>query len=143
MAQNVAPGQPKEAFKWINLDTGRPTPYGIQMMEQIWNQIAAGPGIISCNAVTTGNVIALTPRLHKEGARTYGQHFIWVFTADVTTTAAVTAFVTDGTDALGTIKVYITDGATQAGLNDIIIGRSYLLLYDSALDAGAGGMVIK
>ena len=143
MAQNVAPSQPKEAFKWINLDTGRPTPYGVQMIEQIWNQIAAGPGIISCNAVTTGNVIALTPRLHKEGARTYGQHFIWAFTADATTSAAVTAFVTDGTTPLATIKVYITDGATQAGLNDIIIGRTYLLVYDSALDAGAGGLILK
>ena len=143
MPQNVAPGQPKEAFKWINLDTGRPTPYALQMIEQIWNQIAAGPGIVSCNAVTTGNVIALTPRLHREGARTYGQHFIWAFTADATTTAAVTAFVTDGTDALATIKVYITDGATQAGNNDFIIGRTYLLIYDAALDAAAGGFVKK
>ena len=143
MAQNVAPSQPKEAFKWINLDTGRPTPYGVQMIEQIWNQIAAGPGIISCNAVTTGNVIALTPRLHKEGARTYGQHFIWAFTADATTSAAVTAFVTDGTTPLATIKVYITDGATQAGLNDITAARTYLLIYDAALDSNAGGFVLK
>ena len=141
--QNVAPSQPKEAFKWINLDTGRPTPYGVQMIEQIWNQIAAGPGVVSCNAVTTGNVIALTPRLHKEGARTYGQHFIWAFTADVTTTAAVTAFVTDGTTPLATIKVYITDGATQAGLNDITAARTYLLIYDAALDSNAGGFVLK
>ena len=143
MPQNVAPGQPKEAFKWINLDTGRPTPYAIQMLEQIWNQIAAGPGVVPCNAVTTGNVIALTPRLHREGARTYGQHFVWAFTADVTTTAAVTAFVTDGTSPLGTIKVYKTNGAAQAGNNDIIAASTYLLVYDGALDSNAGGFVLK
>lgn len=143
MPQNVAPGQPKEAFKWINLDTGKPTPYAIQMLEQIWNQIAAGPGIISCDAVTTLNVISLRPRMHREGARTYGQHFVWAFTADVTTTGSVTAFLTDGADPLDTIKVYKTNGAAQAGNNDIIIGSTYLLVYDTALDGNNGGLVLK
>lgn len=141
MPQTSAPSQPKEQFKFINLDTGRLTDYGVKTLEAIWNQIAAGPGIISCNAVTTGNVIALTPRMHREGARAYGQHFVWAFTADATTSAAVTAFVTDGTDALATIKVYITNGASQAGLNDITATRSYLFLYNSAFDGGAGGFV--
>ena len=141
--QSVAPSQPKEDFKFINLDTGRLSPYGVQTLEQIWNQIAAGPGICSCNATTTGNVISLRPRLHREGARTYGQHFVWAFTADATTTAAVTAFVTDGTNALATLKVYITDGATQAGNNDIVLGRTYLLIFDAALDSNNGGMVLK
>lgn len=143
MPQTVAPSQPKEAFKFINLDTGRLTPYGVQTLEQIWNQIAAGPGIVSCEAVTTGNVIALRARMHKEGARSYGQHFAWAFTADVTTSAAVTAFVTDGTDPLATIKVYKDHGATQAGNGDIIAANTYLLIYDGSLDTNAGGLVLK
>jgi hypothetical protein len=81
--------------------------------------------------------------LHREGARAYGQHFVWAFTADVTTSAAVTAFVTDGTDALATIKVFKTNGAAQAGLNDIIAGSTYLLVFDGALDGNNGGLVLK
>jgi hypothetical protein len=143
MSQNVAPSQPKEDFKFINLDTGRLTPYGVQTLEQIFNQVAAGPGVVPCEAVTTGNVIALRPRMHREGARIYGQHFLWAFTADATTSAAVTAFLTDGINPLATIKVFKTNGAAQAGLNDIIAGSSYLLLYDGALDGGNGGLVLK
>ena len=143
MSQNVAPNQPLEKFKFINLDTGRLTSYGVQTLEQMFNQVAAGFVIVACNAVTAANVITLTPRLHREGARTYGQHMAWAFTADVTTTAAVTAKVTDGTNALATIKVYKSNGAAQAGNGDIVAASTYLLLYDAALDGGAGGLVLK
>ena len=142
MSQDISPNRPQDKYQFISLDTGRLTQYGLQTLEQMWNQIAAGFGICPCDATTAANVITLRPRLNGEGARTYGNHMAFSFVADATTTAAVTAKVV-GDNTLATIKVYIDGGATQAGNNDIITDRLYLLIYNSALDSGAGGLVLK
>lgn len=145
MSQNVSPNRPQDKYQFVSLDTGKLTQYGLQTLEQMWNQLGATFGIVPCTAVTTSNVIALTPRLNAEGGRDYGNHMAFSFVADATTSASVTAFVNgiDASKPLATIKVYISGGATQAGNNDIIANRLYLFLYNSALDSSNGGFVVK
>lgn len=144
MSQSVSPNRPQDKFQFVSLDTGKLTNYGLQTLEQIWNQVGATFGICPCDAVTTTNVIALTPRLNAEGGRDYGDHMEFAFVADATTSGSVTAYVNgiDATKPLATIKVYIDNGATQAGLNDITANRFYKFCYVSALDSGNGGFVL-
>ena len=142
MSQNVSPNRPQDKYQFVSLDTGKLTQYGLQTLEQMWNQVGASFGIVPCDATTALNVITLRPRLNGEGARTYGDHMVFSFVADATTTGSVTALV-DGDETLATIKVYIDGGATQAGNNDIRANRLYLFIYNSALDSNNGGFVVK
>lgn len=142
MSQNISPNRPQDKYQFVSGDTFRLTQYGLQTLEQMWNQLSATFGIVPCEATTALNVITLRPRLNGEGGRTYGDHMAFSFVADATTTGSVTAKVV-GDNTLATIKVYIDGGATQAGNNDILINRLYLLFYNSALDTGAGGLVLK
>lgn len=143
MSQDLSPNRPQDKYQFVSLDTGRLTQYGLQTLEQMWNQLGATFGICPCEAVTTLNVIALTPRLNAEGGRTYGDHMAFSFVADATTNGAVTAFVKGRGDseALATIKVYKDNGASQAGAADITANRLYQFWYVSGLDSGNGGFV--
>lgn len=145
MSQDLSPNRPQDKYQFVSLDTGRLTQYGLQTLEQMWNQIGATFGICPCEAVTTLNVIALTPRLNAEGGRSYGDGMAFSFVADATTSGAVTSFVKGRGDSepLATIKVFKDGGATQAGNNDIIANRLYTFHYNSALDSNNGGFVVK
>jgi len=93
--------------------------------------------------LTSSNVITLTPldaSPHLEGYRAYDS---FVFAADATTDGSVTATVVPRTGTLGTLKVYKTDGAAQAGSGDIVSGSLYILSYADHLDSSAGGFVVK
>lgn len=140
--QNEAPNQPQQKYQFIDLDTGFLTSYGLQTLEQMWRQIAASFGPVPCEATNTVNFYTLTPILQKEGGRSYGNYMSWIFMSPFTSTGAVTMNIM-GDAALDTIKVYIDGGATQAGLNDIRINRLYTVFYNSALDGGVGGFVLK
>lgn len=140
--QNEAPNQPQQKYQFVDLDNGYLTSYGLQTLEQMWRQISASFGPIPCVATNTVNFYTLTPILQKEGARSYGDYMSWIFMSPFTSTGAVTMNIM-GDAALDTIKVYIDGGDTQAGLNDIRINRLYTVFYNSALDGGAGGFVLK
>lgn len=145
MPQIEAPSPPRQDDIFVDVKTGRLTPRGMAIVDEIWRQIAAGHVNIPCTITSAANVYTLVPRMHEEGARAYGNHMVFVGPADAGSTAAVTAKVqsASGTKILSTVKVYINGGSTQAGNLDITAGRLYLWIYSSALDAGAGGLVLK
>ena len=144
MSQDIAPDLPKADFKFIDLDTGKLTSYGVQTLEQIWRQVAAGVSSTPCTSVHSGaSKYTLTPMLQSEGARTYGNYMPFIMVADATSNGAVTALVTSQGKPLAEIKVYKTNGAAQAVAGDIVLNSLYLFIYNSALDGGAGGFVLK
>lgn len=142
MAQNEAPNQPQQKYQFIDLDTGYLTSYGLQTIDQLWRQIAAGFVNVPCDATNVGNLYTLTPKLQKEGGRSYGDFMEWTFMAPFTSTGAVTMNVM-GEALLDTIVVTINGGATLAGAGDITINRLYTVFYNSALNAGLGAFVLK
>lgn len=123
---------------------GTLTREGALLLEEFWRQIVPGFIIVPCIVTNAGNVYTLTARLHAEGARSYADGLIFWGVASAGSTGAVTARVANaqGT-ALPTVKVYINGGSTQAGNTDIVSGRLYLWCFVQALDAGAGGLVLK
>lgn len=135
MALDRAPNSPQANQSAVQAG-GRPTRQTNTVLEEIWRQIVAGFVIVPC--IETGtNALALTPRLHQEGAANLGDGMAWSFTAANTSTGAVTAAI----GALPAKKVYTNSGALQAGAGVIAAGSKYLLIYDPALDAGSGGFV--
>lgn len=145
MPQVEAPAAPKSDDVFVDRATGRLTPRGMAVLDQIWRQIAAGHVNIPVVVTSAANLFTLTPRLHEEGARAYGNHMVFVGKADAGSTGAVTARVRSASQQkiLSTVKVYKDGGSTQAGNTDIVAGRLYLWIYDSSLDGGAGGLVLK
>ena len=142
MTQNEAPNRPQQKYQFIEKDTGYLSSYGLRVLEQIWRQVAANFGPVSCSSVHTGNKYLLTPLLQSEGGASYGDHMGWNFVADFTSTGAVTAAVV-GESELATIKVYTSPGAVQAAAGDIVINGFYVVYYNSGLDGGLGGFVLK
>ena len=138
MASKKPPSSPQLFGSLVDRE-GRLTTEGLLFMEGIWRQIVAGYVIVPCNVASASNVLTLTPTLNKEGAATYGDHMTFSGVADATSTGSVTARVGE----LPTLKVYKDGGSTQAGSGDIVSGRLYLFIYNSALDSGNGGLVLK
>lgn len=142
MAQTFAPTSPRRDQPWVDPRTGRLTDHGSLVMEQLHRQLVAG--FVTVPVTITGkNVLTLTPTLNAEGARSYGNYMAWAGVAAQTSDGAVTALVTDGRNPLTTIKVYKTAGAAQAGAGDLVANSFYVFFYNSALDTGAGGFVLK
>lgn len=143
MALDRAPNSP-QANQPVVQAGGLPTRQANTVLEEIWRQVVAAFGAVPC-IITGTNVLTLTPRLHKEGAATYGDGMIWTGAAQNTSTGAVTAAVVpaSGAGALPTVAVFKDNGATPAGAGDIVIDCVYLFVFNQALDAGNGGFVLK
>ena len=141
MALNRSPGVIRATEQLID-ESGKPTRDAFLSITEIWRQIVAGFVIVPCAASGT-NDITLTPILHKEGAATYGDYMTFAAAAAQNSTGAVTAHLESVDRALPTLKVYVNGGAAQANAGDIVVGSLYLFIYNSALDGGAGGFVIK
>lgn len=135
MALDRAPNSPQANQPAVGADR-LPTRQAHTVAEEGWRQYVAGFVIAPCVAAGT-NAITLTPRLHKEGAATYGDGMAWSFTAANDSTGPVTAAVGD----LPAKKVYTNSGALQAGAAVIQADSTYILIYESALDTGNGGFV--
>ena len=65
--------------------------------------------VVPCTAVTTSNVIALTPQGYTAAQSAYNNYQLYSFVADTTTSGDVTANV----NSIGALNVYFSDGATQ------------------------------
>ena len=141
MAQPVAPTSPRGSLPFVHRD-GTLTPQGLLFLEQMWRQVAAGFVIVPVVVAGT-NELTLTPTLAAQGAASYGTGMAWFGTAAETSTGAVTATVTDGRNALATVKVYAGNGTAQANAGDLMQDASYLFIYRADLDGGAGGLVLK
>ncbi len=144
MAQDKSPSRARSGVPIIDPRTGHFTDHGALMFEELWRQGAAGFVTVPVVITNVGNFYTLKARLHKEGARSYGDGMAWAGVAPAGSTAAVTACVADAEgNALATVKVYINGGSAQAGNLDIVSGRHYLWIYVASLDAGNGGLVLK
>lgn len=137
MALDRAPANPRMPGAFVNRD-GTLSRDGLSVLDETWRQVVAGFVTVPCQASTSSNAITLTPVLHREGGATYADHMVFAFVADATTSGAVTA----GIGTLAKKKVYRNGGATQAGSGDIIANRTYLVVYNAALDTAAGGLVL-
>jgi hypothetical protein len=134
--------KPNGVFPIVDIKTGCLTEHGLQLMSQYHNFIVAMNRLIPCNAGGT-NTILLTPLDASPLVEKYNDHEIFTFAAADTSTGAVTITVVTPNGNLAAVKAYVSNGATQANTGDIVNGRLYLAIYNDALDAGAGGFVIK
>lgn len=89
--------------------------------------------IIPCTATGT-NAIVLTPINGVPQPLTYANYQAYAFVALNTSTSNVTAQVT----GLPTLNVYLPNN-TQAASGSIVAAQFYMVVYNSALNAGAGG----
>lgn len=126
----------------IDITTGNLTEYGVQTLNQWYNSINGMNRVIPCNE-TGLNVLTLTPLTASPVIDKYNDYEVFVFVADNTSTGSVTATVVPRKGVLATLKVYKASGTVQAGSGDITSTGLYFLIYNDALDSGAGGFVLK
>lgn len=126
-------------------EDGLPSAEALATLDK-WRGYGLGAGrIIPCHA-TGKNTITLVPTDASpvlEGYR-FGDAFL--FWQETTSDGAVTALVqpkSTSTYTLATIKVYITDGAAQAGAGDVVANSVYVAYFAPHLDSNAGGLVLK
>ena len=138
-----------QSIQFVN-EKGFLTNPAVQALTQVLNFVNGTNRIIPCNCITTASVLALTQFAAGPFVSKYVDFEAFAFVADVTSadpfmTANVTTAGNNTTNAqtLATLNVYKADGATQAGSGDIVAGSLYLLFFNDALNAGAGGLVIK
>lgn len=116
---------------------------GLQMLEQ-WRDYSLGTSrIIPCESGFAANVYTLTPRAPACVIEKYCDYDGFAFVAAGSSTGAVTAKVSTGDGDLATLKVFKSNGASQAGNGDIVAGSFYFAFYVDALDSAAGGFVLK
>ena len=138
MATENAPSAPLFLASLVDRG-GMLTQEGLAFLEGVWKQIVAGYVIVPCVASTDTDAITLSPRMHKEGGATYADHMAFSFVADADSAGPVTI----GVGGLPQVNAYIDGGATQANAGDVLTDRLYLVLYNSLLDTGNGGFVLK
>jgi hypothetical protein len=127
----------------VDVKTGLPTAEFLLAWQRLSGYINAGSRVIPCSASTTSNVITLTPNNASPRLTGYRDYDIFAFVADAGSTGSVTATVVPAKGALPTLKVYKSDGASQAGNADIVSGSLYLLVVADAFDSGNGGFILK
>jgi hypothetical protein len=134
--------KPNGLFPFIDVKTGCLTEHGLQLMNQYYNFVVGMNRVTPCNATGT-NLITLTPLAASPLITAYSDYEVYSFVAANSSGAAVTMTVVPRDGALATLKAYVANGATQAQAGDIIAGSHYTATYVDALDAGAGGFVIR
>ncbi len=119
------------------------TKTGQQFAQQIWAFNAGMSRLIPCNCTNVGNVYTWTQLGVGPHIAQYASFDQFGFVASATSGGSVTANVTTNEGALATLKVYITNGSSQAGANDIVVNLHYWATFVDSLDGGAGGFVIR
>jgi hypothetical protein len=134
--------KPNGLFPIVDLETGCLNQHGLSLFSQYYNFIVGMNRITPCNASGT-DVISLTPLDASPLIEKYVDYEVFSFVAENTSTGDVTMTVVPRDGTLSTLKAYKTDGAAQATTGDVVAGSLYLAIYNDALDAGAGGFVLK
>lgn len=133
---------------FIDPKSGSPTIEALQQQDSVRNYVNGGGRLFACVASGT-NVITLTPNGHGdedgvspllEGYRFGDAFLLW---AANTSTGSVTATVVPKSGTLATLKVYIDNGASQAGAGHISQNLVYSFIYAPHLDSNAGGFVVS
>jgi hypothetical protein len=134
--------RPNSVFPFVDIATGTLTEHGLQVMSQYYNFIVGMNRITPCNA-TGKNVVTLTQLDASPLIEKYVDYEVYSFVAAQTSDGSVTMTVVPRKGTLATVKAYKTNGSAQAGSGDVVAGSLYLAIYNDALDAGAGGFVLK
>jgi hypothetical protein len=134
--------KPNGVFPFVDVTTGCLSEHGLQMLSQYYNFIVGMNRLTPCNASGT-NVVTLTPLTASPLIEKYVDFEVFTFVAANSSSASVTMTVVPKSGTLATLKAFKSSGATQAGSGDLVAGSLYLAIYNDALDAGAGGFVIK
>jgi len=122
--------------------SGLPTPYFVQLLHQWREYLNAANRVIPCVAAGT-NTITLTPNAAAPLIEKYVDYEIFPFVAENTSSGDVSATVVPAKGVLATLNVYKDNGANRASTNDVVAGSLYLAVFVDALNAGAGGFVLK
>lgn len=118
---------------FANLTT---SPSPLALFDTTFNAVAA-MGTTRCTATGT-NTIALTQNANQTTLSAYANYLAFSFVALNTTTGAVTVNV----NTIGARTLYLQDAVTQATSGNIVAGVYYEIVYNSALNSGAGGFQI-
>lgn len=121
---------------------GTLTRHGTQVLSAMREHVVGMNRITPCSASGT-NLLSLAPNDSAPLIEKYVDYEVFGFVAANTSTGSVTATITPRTGTLSTLKVYKTNGASQAGAGDIVAGSFYWLVYVDSLDAGTGGFALK
>lgn len=133
--------RPQDSLPFVD-ETGRLTETGRAMLQE-WRDFISGMSrVFPCTATGT-NVISLTPVTTSPVPDDYHNFDIFAAKAVNTSSGAVTGTVVPRKGSLATLKVYKSNGATQAGVGDIVSGSVYLFVFADHLDSGAGGLIAK
>lgn len=119
------------------------TQTGKATLDALRNFVNGCSRLIPCNASTTSNVITLTMLSTQPLVSQYSDFDTFQFIADTTSTGLLTALVVTANGALGTIKVYKSNGSTQATAGDITSGLQYNFTFVDSLNSGNGGFVLR
>lgn len=115
---------------------------GWQVLQGIFGFVNGTCRIIPCNASGT-NVITLTMLQVSPLVKGYFDYDTYRAVAANTSTGTVTALVVTPQGTLATLKVFKSNGASQATAGDIVSGLLYDFTYVDSLDSGNGGFVVK
>ena len=147
---SARPSTPSAANRAINIvdpETGNLTSNGINVLSDMLNYYIGSSRVIPCEETGT-NVLALTQLSISPLIKQYNDYDIYQFVAAATSTGLITAnvtlvsgAVTQGT--LATLKVFKTNGATQATVGDVVLGSQYELTFVNSLNGGLGGFVLR
>lgn len=142
-ASKQVPGllQAQQARQFVD-QNGILTNYGWQTLQGTYGFLNGTNRIVPCNASGT-NVITLTMLSTAPLVQGYYDFDTYRAVAANTTTGSVTALVVTPQGNLGTIKVFKSNGAAQAGTGDITSGLLYDFVYVDSLDGGNGAFVLK
>ena len=138
----------RAGVSYFHSDSGQATPEALLQHNNLRNYVQGGGRIFACVAAGT-NLITLTPNGHgaEDGISPLLEDYVFgdgfLFWAAATSTGSVTATVVPKTGTLATLKVYKSNGATQAAANDVVLNSVYFLFYAPHLNANAGGLVLK
>jgi hypothetical protein len=131
----------------VEPSTGVPNATGLSVLTDLLNYIQGSSRLIPCEETGT-NVLALTQLSISPLISQYNDYDVFQFVAAATSSGLVTANVTlvqgqviQGT--LATLKVFKSNGATQATTGDVVLGSQYMLTYVDSLNGGLGGFVLR
>lgn len=134
--------KPNGLFPVVDIKTGCWTEHGLQLISQVHGFMVGMNRLTPCNASGT-NIVTLTPLDASPLIEKYVDYEVFTFVAANTSSGSVTMTVVPRDGTLSTLKAYKTNGSSQAGAGDIVAGSLYFAIYNDALDAAAGGFVIK
>lgn len=103
------------------------------LLDTSFSQVGA-MGVTACTATGT-NTILLTQKANQPTISAYNNYLLFSFVAAANSTGSVNINVNN----ISALPLYLSDGVTAAASGSISINVLYLIVYNLALNSGAGG----